>query len=147
MKVLVAGDTGLAGTAISKKFKSAGAEVIGVNRKIVNLLDLTQTRNFLLQSKPDLVISSAAKVGGILANQNFPVEFLIENVSIQNNLLLASHEASVPRLVFLGSSCIYPKFSQQPIKEEFFLTGALESTNSAFAVAKIAGIELVNAFR
>lgn len=147
MKVLVTGSTGLVGSAIFTKFKSAGHEVVGVNRKIVNLLDHKATKSYLAELRPELVIAAAAKVGGVAANNAYPVEFLIENLEIQNNLMSASHSANVRKLVFLGSSCIYPKESSQPIKEEYLLSGPLEPTNSAYAMAKIAGIELVKSYR
>jgi GDP-L-fucose synthase len=147
VKVLVAGVTGLAGSAISQAFQEKGYEVIGVSRTNLDLRNVFDTERFLKKHKPDIVIDAAAKVGGIGANQSYPVEFLVENIQIQSNLMLASFSADVPRLVFLGSSCIYPRECLQPIKEEYLMTGALESTNSAYAVAKIAGIELVNSYR
>jgi GDP-L-fucose synthase len=147
MKVLVTGSTGLVGSAIFTKFRSAGHEVVGVNRKIVNLLDQKATESYLAEVRPELVIAAAAKVGGVAANNAYPVDFLIENLEIQNNLMRAAHSANVQKLVFLGSSCIYPKESSQPIKEEYLLSGPLEPTNSAYAMAKIAGIELVKSYR
>lgn len=147
MKVIVAGYTGLAGSAIAEGYTKLGYEVVGINRKIVNLLDKEATLRFIAGVKPNLVIDAAAKVGGIAANNLYPVEFLLDNLRIQNNLMEASHQANVPKFIFLGSSCIYPKDSKQPIKEEYLHTGLLEETNSAYAVAKIAGIELVNSYR
>jgi GDP-L-fucose synthase len=147
MKVIVAGYTGLAGSAIAEGYAKLGYEVVGINRKIVNLLDKEATLRFIAGVKPNLVIDAAAKVGGIAANNLFPVEFLLDNLRIQNNLMEASHKANVPKFIFLGSSCIYPRDSKQPIKEEYLHTGLLEETNSAYAVAKIAGIELVNSYR
>jgi GDP-L-fucose synthase len=108
---------------------------------------LEATKKFLLFSKPELVVDCAAIVGGIGANNSRPVEFLADNLRIQNNLMQAAHEAGVEKFIFLGSSCIYPRDCQQPIKEEYLMTGPLESTNSAYAIAKIAGIELVNSYR
>jgi GDP-L-fucose synthase len=145
--VLVAGASGLAGTAIANAFESQGQKVIRINSAMVNLLDLEITKKFLIETKPNLVVSAAAKVGGIGVNNSQPVEFLVDNIRIQNNLLEASHQANVERLVFLGSSCIYPRDCAQPIKEECLMTGPLEPTNSAYAIAKIAGIELVNSYR
>jgi GDP-L-fucose synthase len=147
MKVVVAGSTGLAGSAISAAFSAQGHEVIGLNRSVVDLLDGEATKRFLVSAKPDLVIDAAAKVGGIGANNTFPVEFLVDNITIQGNLMNAAHAASVEKFVFLGSSCIYPRDCAQPIKEEYLMTGPLETTNSAYAIAKIAGIELINSYR
>jgi len=145
--VLVTGASGLAGTAIANAFESQGQKVIRINSAMVNLLDLEITKKFLIETKPNLVVSAAAKVGGIGVNNSQPVEFLVDNIRMQNNLLEASHQANVERLVFLGSSCIYPRDCAQPIKEEYLMTGPLEPTNSAYAIAKIAGIELVNSYR
>ena len=147
MSVLVAGSTGLAGSAIAAAFESKGEEVVRVNRSVVDLMNLEATKKFLKSTKPTLVIDAAAKVGGIGANNSFPVEFLADNIRIQSNLMQAAHEADVERFVFLGSSCIYPRDCAQPIKEEYLMTGPLEATNSAYAIAKIAGIELVNSYR
>ena len=147
MSVIVAGSTGLAGSAIANAFEKAGQEVFGINRAVVDLLNFDQTNQFLNDIKPSLVVDAAARVGGIGANNSHPVEFLEDNVRIQANLMHASHNANVKRFVFLGSSCIYPRDCKQPIKEEYLMTGPLEATNSAYAVAKIAGIELVNSYR
>lgn len=147
MTVIVAGATGLAGAAIVKAFESQGQEVLGINRSVINLMDASATEDFILKIKPSLVVDAAAKVGGIGANDLYPVEFLIENITIQTNLIQAAHKAEVPRFIFLGSSCIYPRDCLQPIKEEYLLTGPLEASNSAYAVAKLAGIELVNSYR
>jgi GDP-L-fucose synthase len=118
-----------------------------LNRSVVDLLDLEATRNFLKGKRPNLVIDAAAKVGGIGANNSKPVEFLSDNLRIQNNLMQAAFEAEVEKFVFLGSSCIYPRDCAQPIKEEFLMTGPLEQTNSAYAIAKISGIEMINSYR
>ena len=147
MSVLVAGSTGLAGSAIAAAFEALGQEVVRVNRTVVDLMDLDATKRYLEGVKPELVIDAAAKVGGIGANNSYPVEFLADNIRIQSNLMQAAHEANVEKFVFLGSSCIYPRDCAQPIKEEYLMTGPLESTNSAYAIAKIAGIELVNSYR
>ena len=147
MTIVVAGHTGLVGSAIFKLLKSRGENVVGVNSSVVNLLDRKRTFEFIQDIKPQLVIDSAAIVGGIGANNSFPVDFLSKNLQIQNNLMDASHEADVERFVFLGSSCIYPRDCAQPIKEEYLMTGPLERTNSAYAVAKIAGIELIKSYR
>jgi len=147
MTIVVAGGTGLAGSAIVRAYQATGAEVIAVNRKVVDLLDRDATTAFLKSVKPTLVVDAAAKVGGIGANSAYPVEFLSDNVRIQSNLMEAAHAADVAKFIFLGSSCIYPRNCPQPIKEEYLLTGPLEETNSAYAIAKIAGIELIKSFR
>jgi GDP-L-fucose synthase len=122
-------------------------QTVGINRSVVDLFDSEATNDFIAKIKPSVVIDAAARVGGISANNQRPVEFLTDNLLIQNNLMAAAHKASVPKFVFLGSSCIYPRDSAQPIKEEYLMTGPLERTNSAYAIAKIAGIELVNSYR
>ena len=147
MTIIVAGATGLAGSAIVKAFEAKGATVIGINRSVVDLENSQQTQDFVASIKPSLIVDAAAKVGGIGANNSFPVEFLADNLKIQGNLMKAAHKAGVPNFVFLGSSCIYPRDCAQPIKEEYLMTGPLEETNSAYAVAKIAGIELINSYR
>lgn len=147
MRIVVAGSSGLAGSAISRAFQSAGHEVVGVDRSVVNLLDEKETLFFMQDIRPEIVIDAAAKVGGIGANDSTPVDFLVQNIKIQENLMLAGHISKVKKFVFLGSSCIYPRDSRQPIKEEYLMTGPLESTNSSYAIAKISGIELVNAYR
>ena len=147
MTIVVAGATGLAGSAIVRAFEKAGKEVVGINRSVVDLLDLSATKKFLKDVAPSMVIDAAARVGGIGANNAFPVEFLTDNIRIQSNLMDAAHEAKVERFIFLGSSCIYPRDCAQPIKEEYLMTGPLETTNSAYAIAKIAGIELINSYR
>ena len=147
MTILVAGATGLAGSAIVRELTRIGRPVVGISSKDVDLLDRNATFNYLDKLKPNAVIDAAAKVGGISANNNYPVEFLSENIRIQTNLIDAAHSAKVEKFVFLASSCVYPKNCPQPIKEEYVLTGALESTNSAYAIAKLAGIELIKAYR
>jgi GDP-L-fucose synthase len=147
MTVIVAGHTGLVGSAIYELLTSRNEKVLGINSKVVDLLDRKATFEFINDHKPSLVIDAAAIVGGIGANNSFPVDFLSKNLQIQNNLMDASHEADVERFVFLGSSCIYPRACPQPIKEEYLLTGPLEATNSAYAIAKIAGIELIKSYR
>ena len=147
MTIVVAGHSGLVGSAIYELLTSLNEEVVGINSKVVNLLDRQATFDFINDHKPEIVIDAAAIVGGIGANNSFPVDFLSKNLQIQNNLMDASHAANVERFVFLGSSCIYPRECPQPIKEEYLLTGPLESTNSAYAIAKIAGIELIKSYR
>ena len=147
MTIVVAGSTGLVGSAIMRELNRRGESVIGINRRVVDLLDRESTFEFINAAKPELVIDAAAIVGGIGANNAFPVDFLSKNLQIQNNLMDASHAADVERFVFLGSSCIYPRDCQQPIKEDYLLTGPLEQTNSAYAISKIAGIELIKSYR
>jgi GDP-L-fucose synthase len=147
MTIVVAGASGLAGSAIVRAYEKAGAEVIGISRSVCDLLDREATFEFIKKTKPSVLVDAAAKVGGIGANNSFPVEFLADNLRIQNNLMEAAHAADVEKFIFLGSSCIYPRDCPQPIKEEYLLTGPLEQTNSAYAIAKIAGIELIKSFR
>jgi GDP-L-fucose synthase len=147
MTIVLAGHTGLVGSAIFEALEDRGESVIGINSKVVNLLDREATFEFIHDHKPQLVIDAAAIVGGIGANNQFRVEFLSKNLQIQSNLMDASHAANVERFVFLGSSCIYPRDCAKPIKEEYLMTGPLEVTNSAYAIAKIAGIELIKSYR
>jgi len=147
MSIIVAGATGLAGSAIVKAFEAKGHSVVGINRSVLDLENSQQTADFVASIKPSLIVDAAAKVGGIGANNSYPVEFLADNLRIQGNLMSAAHKAGVPNFVFLGSSCIYPRDCAQPIKEEYLMTGPLEETNSAYAIAKIAGIELINSYR
>jgi GDP-L-fucose synthase len=147
MTILVAGGSGLVGSAIVRELKRLNQEVIGISSKDVDLLDRKKTFEFIKNLKPAAIIDSAAKVGGIGGNNSYPVEFLSQNLQIQSNLMDAAHAARVSKFVFLGSSCIYPRECSQPIKEEYLLTGKLEQTNSAYAVAKIAGIELIKSYR
>lgn len=147
MTILVAGASGLVGSAIVRELKRVNMSVIGISSKDLNLLDRSRTFSYIKSIKPTVVIDAAAKVGGIGGNSNYPVEFLTQNIQIQSNLMDSAHEANVERFIFLGSSCIYPKTCPQPIKEEYILTGELEQTNSAYAIAKIAGIELIKSYR
>ena len=147
MTILVAGATGLAGSAIYRELLNLGEKVVGISSKDVDLLDRKTTFEYLKNLKPKVVIDAAAKVGGISANNNFPVEFLSENIQIQTNLMDGSHNSGVQKFVFLASSCVYPKSCPQPIKEEYVLTGPLEPTNSAYAMAKLSGIELIKSYR
>jgi len=147
-KWLIAGSSGMVGRGIVRIAKSQGiTDIVEVNSKTCDLRNLQKTRELLLDTKPDVVIDAAAKVGGILANSTEPVDFMINNLQIQTNLFSASHEANVKKVVFLSSSCVYPKLATQPIKESSLLTGSLEETNSAYAVAKIAGMRLIQAYR
>ena len=147
-KWLIAGSSGMVGRGIVRIAKSQGiTDIVEVTSKNCDLRNLQKTRELLLDTKPDVVIDAAAKVGGILANSTEPVDFMINNLQIQTNLFSASHEANVKKVVFLSSSCVYPKLAAQPIKESSLLTGSLEETNSAYAVAKIAGMRLIQAYR
>ena len=148
MKIFVAGHRGLVGSAITNQIdKSDNHSWIGRTRNQLDLLDKASVENYLLEEQPDAVILAAAKVGGIKANSDFPVEFLSENLQIQNNVINGAHLARINKLVFLGSSCIYPKLCPQPIKEDYLLTGPLEPTNEPYAIAKIAGLKLIQAYR
>jgi GDP-L-fucose synthase len=147
-KWLIAGSSGMVGRGIVRIAKSQGiTDIVEVTSKNCDLRNPQKTRELLLDIKPDVVIDAAAKVGGILANSTEPVDFMINNLQIQTNLFSASHEANVRKVVFLSSSCVYPKLATQPIKESSLLTGSLEETNSAYAVAKIAGMRLIQAYR
>ena len=142
-KIFLAGHNGMAGSAILKKLKNTGYKnIICVSKKKLNLLDQKKVENFLKKKNPKVVIIAAARVGGILANNNNKASFLYENLTIQTNIIHSSYLAGVKNLIFLGSSCIYPKKTKQPIKETFFMTGPLENTNDAYAIAKIAGVKM-----
>ena len=148
MTVLIAGAGGLVGSSLVEEFsKKTKEDVVGLFRKDLNLLNRSATFSYIESLKPRIVVDAAAKVGGIGANSNYPVEFLSENLQIQTNLIDACHAASVEKVIFLGSSCIYPRDCKQPIKEEYILTGPLEPTNSAYALAKISGLELIKSYR
>jgi len=147
MTILVAGGSGLVGSAIVRELERVNKEVIGISSKDVDLLDRAKTFSYINDLNPDVIIDAAAKVGGIGANIAYPVEFLTQNIQIQSNLMDAAHSANVKHFVFIGSSCIYPRACPQPIKEEYIFTGELETTNSAYAIAKIAGIELIKSYR
>jgi GDP-L-fucose synthase len=147
MSILLAGYTGLAGSAIYERLNKSFGTVTGINSKIVDLTDRKATFEYINDLRPEIVIDAAALSGGIKYNDSQPVEFISKNIQIQTNLMDASHAANVERFMFLGSSCIYPKHSQQPIREEYLMTGLLEETNRAYAIAKITGLELVKAYR
>ena len=147
-RVFVAGHRGMVGSAIVRRLIEAGfSDIVTRSSKELDLRDRTSAFAFFEQERPEVVFLAAAKVGGILANDSYPADFLSDNLRIQLNVMDAAHEFGVERLVFLGSSCIYPKFAEQPISEEALMTGALEPTNDAYAVAKIAGIQQVKAMR
>jgi GDP-L-fucose synthase len=148
MKVYIAGSTGMVGRSLVKRFTSEGSlEVLTSNSKDLDLLNNSDVTNFFIKHKPNVVIDAAAKVGGIYANSTNPVDFLIDNLTIQNNLMTAAHQIDCSKFIFLSSSCVYPKLAKQPIKESYLLTGELEKTNQAYAVAKIAGMKLVEGFQ
>jgi len=146
-KIWVAGHRGMVGSAIVRSLASENCEVITAGRDRVDLLDQAQTHKWIARNKPDAVFLAAAKVGGIYANDTYPAEFIYNNLMIESNIIHGSYLAGVEKLVFLGSSCIYPKMAQQPMKEEALLTGPLEATNEWYAIAKIAGIKMCQAYR
>ena len=145
--VFVAGHRGMVGSALVRRLRSEDCSILTADRHDLDLTRQQATERFVRSHKPDVIIIAAAKVGGIAANSAFPVDFLGDNLAIAQNVIGASHAAGVRKLLFLGSSCIYPKFAVQPITEETLLTGALEPTNEWYAVAKIAGIKLCQAYR
>jgi GDP-L-fucose synthase len=146
MRIFVAGHRGMVGSAIVRKLQAQGVEPIVRPRSELDLLDRGAVREFLAAERPEAVIVAAAKVGGIHANNAFPAEFIFENLAIEANLIHSAFEAGVERLLFLGSSCIYPRDAAQPISEDALLTGPLEPTNEPYAVAKIAGIKLCESY-
>ena len=142
-KIFIAGHKGMVGSSIHRKLKKIGYKnLLLVDKKKLNLLDQKKVHSFLIKNKPKLVIIAAAKVGGIVANSKYKDKFLYENLQIQNNLIHGSYLARIKNLIFLGSSCIYPRNCKQPMKEKYILTGKLEETNDAYAIAKIAGIHM-----
>jgi len=146
-KIFVAGHRGMVGSALVRRLEAgAFSNLLTRERAQLDLTDEAAVAKFFADEKPAIVIVAAAKVGGIKANNDYPVEFLVENLRIQNNVIRAAHENGVRKLLFLGSSCIYPKFAPQPIQESALLTGPLEPTNEAYAIAKIAGIKLCQAY-
>lgn len=148
MKIYIPGHLGMVGSAVSEVIAESKTDKwVGKTRNELDLKSRNDVFDYIHSSKPDAVILAAAKVGGILANSTFPVEFLSENIQIQTNILDACHSAGIKKLIFLGSSCIYPKFAEQPISENSLLSSALEQTNEAYAIAKIAGVKLVNFYR
>jgi len=146
-KIFVAGHRGLVGSAILRKLKAEGySNLVLKTRDELDLLNQSRVHSFFKEENPEIVVLAAAKVGGILANSSFPGEFIYENLMIQSNIIHSSMKTGVKRLLFLGSSCIYPKLAPQPMKEEYLLTGPLEPTNDAYAVAKIAGIKMCESY-
>lgn len=146
-RVFVAGHRGMVGSAIVRRLAREKCEVLTAGRDILDLMDQRAVRDWFADERPDAVVLAAAKVGGILANHTYPADFLYDNLVIETNVIEAAHRKGVERLLFLGSSCIYPKFADQPITEDSLLTGTLEPTNEWYAIAKIAGIKLVQAYR
>lgn len=147
-KIFVAGHRGLVGSAIVRKLEKDGFNnIILKNKKELDLTDQTGVKYFFEKEKPFYVFLAAAKVGGIHANNTYPAEFIYQNLMIQNNVIHSAYEVGVKKLLFLGSSCIYPKFAPQPMKEEHLLTGVLEPTNEAYAIAKIAGLKMVEYYK
>lgn len=147
-RFFIAGHRGMAGGAISRALQRSGyGEQLLLDRSALDLEDPSAVKTWFQAERPDVVVLAAAKVGGILANSTYPADFLLTNLVIQNNVIQAACESGVKRLLFLGSSCIYPKFSEQPIREESLLTGSLEPTNEWYAVAKIAGLKLCHALK
>jgi GDP-L-fucose synthase len=146
--VYIAGHNGMVGSAIWRTLTAKGyTNLVGASSKELDLRREEEVRDFIRKTKPDVIIDAAAKVGGILANNNFPYEFLMENMKIQNNLIDAAHKLGVNKFIFLGSSCIYPKLAPQPLKEEYLLTDSLEPTNEWYALAKITGVKACEALR
>jgi GDP-L-fucose synthase len=146
-KIFVAGHNGMVGSAIVRKLKELGyTKIITKSRKELDLINQFQVNQFFHFERPEYVFLAAAKVGGIKANDDFRADFIYENIMIQSNIIKASHDNGVKKILFLGSTCIYPKMSPQPIKEEYLLTGLLEPTNDAYAIAKISGIKMCQSF-
>ena len=146
-KIFIAGHNGMVGSAILNHFKNKEyKKLITVKKNKLDLLDQKKTKKYLKSIKPEFVIIAAARVGGILANEKNKADFIYQNIMIQTNLINSSYKAGVKKLIFLGSSCIYPKFSKQPIREDSLLSGKLEKTNDAYAIAKIAGIKMCEAY-
>ena len=147
-KIYIAGHRGMVGSACWRAMDSAGySNLLGKTSKELDLRDQREVNDFIQKERPEVIIDAAARVGGILANDTYPYEFLMDNMLIQNNLIRAAHENNVSKFIFLGSSCIYPKFAPQPLKEEYLLTDSLEPTNEWYAIAKISGVKLIEALR
>ncbi len=147
-KIYVAGHKGLVGSALVRNLEAKGyTNIIGRTFEELNLTIQADVNKFFEEEKPEYVILAAARVGGIHANNTYPAEFIYDNLMIQNNVIKAAHDHGVKKLLFLGSTCIYPKLAPQPIKEEYLLTGSLEETNEAYAIAKIAGLEMCKFFK
>ena len=147
MRTLITGSTGLVGSALVNQLTVMHPELFAPPSTELNLLDRSATFKYIREKKPNLIINAAGTVGGIIANMNYPSKMLSMNIQMQTNLIDAAHEYNVEKFVFIGSSCMYPRNSNQPISEEFLMAGELEPTNSAYAIAKIAGLELVKSYR
>ena len=147
MKYLIAGHTGLVGSALCKRMDELSLQYVGASSKRADFRNLAETYELLRDEKPDCLIIAAAHVGGIKANSDYPVEFLVDNLQIGINLITAANSSDIKKVIYLASSCIYPKHADQPIVESDLLTGALEPTNQAYAIAKIACVELINSYR
>jgi len=147
-KIYIAGHKGMVGSAVWRAFEKEGYHnIIGFGSRELDLRDQAAVKNMLIMEKPGMVIDAAAKVGGIMANNTYPYQFLMDNMLIQNNLIEASLHVDLDKFIFLGSSCIYPKLAPQPLKEDYLLTGPLEPTNEWYAIAKISGVKLCEAIR
>jgi GDP-L-fucose synthase len=146
-KVFVAGHRGMAGSAMVRRLAREDCEILTIERRDLDLTRQEPTERYIAMTRPDLVVVTAARVGGIVANNTYPVDFLADNLAIELNLIRASHAAGVKKLLFVGSTCIYPKFARQPMSEDELLKGELEPTNQWYAIAKIAGIKLCQAYR
>jgi len=146
-KLLILGKSGMVGSSIMRLASKKYFNILSPSRKELDLFDKRKVQAYFRKQKPDIIILAAARVGGIYANDNYSADFIYENILIQTNVISSAHEEQVKKLVFLASSCIYPKQSKQPIKEEYLLSGKLEETNESYAVAKISGIKMIEAFR
>ncbi len=146
-RVWIAGHRGMVGGALMRRLAREGCELVTATRAVLDLRRQEEVENFVKEARPDAIVMAAAKVGGILANQTYPADFLHDNLAIQTNIVEAAHREKVAKLLFLGSSCIYPKLAPQPIREDALLTGPLEPSNEWYAIAKIAGIKLCQAYR
>ncbi len=145
-KVWITGPNGMVGSSLIRNLKKK-YKILSINKKKLNLLNQKKVFDYIKKNKPDIIIMSAAKVGGIYANDNYPGEFIYENIQIQNNIIEGARIYKIKKLIFIGSSCIYPRNCKQPIKEEYLLTGKLEETNQWYATAKIAGLKMVEAYK
>ncbi|MEC7675171.1 MAG: NAD-dependent epimerase/dehydratase family protein, partial [Pseudomonadota bacterium] len=146
-RILICGDRGMVGSALVRRFRGPAVEIIGANRAVVDLTRQAAVEEFIGDCRPNVIIVAAAKVGGIHANSHQPVPFLYDNLAIETHIIQAAHQADVDRLLFLGSSCMYPRAAAQPIVESALLSGPLEPTNQWYALAKIAGAMLCQAYR
>ena len=146
-RIWVVGHRGMVGAALVRRLAGEGCEILSVGREEVDLIRQADVENWMQATRPDAIFLAAAKVGGIVANDTMPASFIYENIMIEANVIHAAHQCDVEKLLFLGSSCIYPRMAEQPMKEEALLTGPLEPTNEWYGIAKIAGIKLCQAYR